>query len=880
MNPRRAIQEYKMQKLKHFIVLLLFSVYPVAENCAQTAADNYSRGEYSRAAEKFENAAGDKPELYLWAARSYTALKRWNKAVEMYEQYRDKYRSADKDGVNELIAILQKPSEDITVENLGRMVNSQYGESSPRISADGNQVYFFSSDRPGGRGGEDVWVANRGTNGDWQHPSLMPAPVTTTGNEAPEIISNDGRMMILFGNYEGSFGGGDLFYSYNQGSRWTTPCNMGAGINSSFFEADVSISPDGKTLLFTSEENRNGRGSGDHYDIYISHLKNGSWTKPAKLPPSVNLEKSNQRGAFLSSDGRTLYFSSKGHPGFGEYDLFVTRRVGDSWDEWTKPVNMGKEVNTVLDDLYISVPAKGSYLYFSRSTTGNNDDGYGSSDMFRMEIPREFRPEPVVNVSGIVTNQKEEPIEATLFWSDLDTGEQLGYITSDAQDGDYLVTLPYGKRYLITANQKGYLFQTQVLDLRGGSSSDGDLQNINKDISLEEANEGARIVLRNIYFDTGSANLREESQQELNRLYEIMEQSGLVIEIGGHTDNVGREDSNQKLSQERAEAVRNYVIGRGIAEDRILAKGYGETEPIATNETDEGRQENRRVEIKVLRNDYQREGTGDVLGEGGIDLSRSQADESGRQNLYQLYRAAAFNGGIPARSACYGNIPSNVRVSADGTFSSAWFIDAGGNDISAFGGTSMSFITHSGKGSHAFSSVSGTGVLFKKSKGSKERSIWGYFLGDAIGGGIEWMRFRDLSTKLNLPVSFDYGMSAFLVLNKEENEVDSQGGAMVTQTTYKSGIGLPVTARARYNMKVSGIKISPYISYNYNVLSLVDFENNTETDSDGNITTAIGDAQSWLEIGARARYNFISGGIGLQNSSAGSAAVLHAGFSF
>jgi outer membrane protein OmpA-like peptidoglycan-associated protein len=869
-----------MKTIKYLVVLMLFGNYFTNSVNAQSTAELFNNGKYAQAAAGYEKAALDDAEYYLWAAKSYTALKEWDKAIEMYEKYRDGFKSANKAQVNELISILRKPTEDIKVENLGGNVNSRYGESSPRISSDGNKLYFFSSDRPGGRGGEDVWVSNKGSNGEWQRPSLMPSPITTTSNEAPEVISNDGNMMILFGNYEGYFGGGDIFYSYNQGDKWTTPCNMGGGINSSYFEADVTISPDGKTILFTSEENRVGRGSGDHYDIYISHLENGAWTTPKKLPSSINLQKSNQRGAFLSSDGRTLYFSSTGHASFGGYDLFVTRRIGEGWDNWTKPENMGKEVNTVLSDLYISVPASGSYLYFNRNTTGNNNDGYGQSDMFRMEIPREFRPEPVVNITGIISNQDNDPIQATLFWSDLDTGKQLGYITSDSENGEYLVTLPYGKRYLITANQKGYLFQTQVLDLRDGTSSEEGFSEVEKNIQLNEATEGARIVLRNIYFDTGSANLRDESQQELDRLYDIMEKSGLVIEIGGHTDDVGREDSNEQLSQARAEAVRSYVIDRGIAEDRIQAKGYGETEPIATNETEEGRQENRRVEIKVLSNNYQREGTGDVLDEGNIDLSQPEQEEVTQQNLYELYRNAAFRGGLPARSSCYGTIPNNVRVTNGNTLSSSWYIDDEGNDVSAFGGSSINFITHTGQGSHVFSSISGAGVLLQSGKGNKERSIWGYFLGDAIGGGIEWMTFKDLSGKLKLPLSFDYGMSAFLVFNKEETTVDVPGGNFVNQTSYTSALGIPLTARIRYNMQVSDIKISPYASYNYNLMSLVDIEPNTETDSNGDITTAVGDANSWIELGARAKYKFITGGLGLQNSDGGSAIMLRAGLAF
>jgi outer membrane protein OmpA-like peptidoglycan-associated protein len=436
-----------------------------------------------------------------------------------------------------------------------------------------------------------------------------------------------------------------------------------------------------------------------------------------------------------------------------------------------------------------------------------------------------------------------------------------------------LVTLPYGKRYLITANQKGYLFQTQVLDLREGADSEDGSSEVKKDLQLNEATEGARIVLRNIYFDTGSANLRDESQEELNRLFDIMEKSGLVIEIGGHTDNVGREDSNERLSQSRAEAVRTYVIDRGIAEERIQAKGYGESEPIADNETEEGRQENRRVEIKVLSNNYQREGTGDVLDDGNIDLSQSEEEEVIQENLYQLYRNAAFRGGIPARSACYGDIPGNVRVTTGGNSS----IEVADN---AFTGSSIGFITHSGKGAHGYPNVSGAGVAFYSGDVNGERNIWAYFLGDAVGGGIEWNKYSDLSELTSLPLSFDYGLSAYLVFNKEENTIDTGGGNTATQTIYRSGIGVPLMARVRYNLVVSDIKISPYASYNYNLFSLLDIEPNTETDGNGNITTGMAEAQNWLELGARARFKFITGGLSLQNSDAGTGVMLRAGLAF
>jgi outer membrane protein OmpA-like peptidoglycan-associated protein len=951
-----TIQELTMKNRMKAICQILF-VMAVATSMvsAQDADELFGDGEYKLAAAEYEQLAQSNPEHYLGAAQSYTALKQWNKAIEMYELYRDEYNDADAQQVNTLIDVLRQPEQDIFVQNLGPVVNSRYDEGSPRISADGKKLYFFSGDRPGGKGNEDVWVSTKQTNGEWGAPVSMGYPINTGSNEALETINSDGSLMILFGNYEGRFGGGDLFYSANVNGKWTIPCNLGGGINSKYWEVDATISPDGRTILFTSQEHRmtGKKPDVEWYDIYISHLRNGAWTEPAPLPSVINVKDGDERAPYLSTDGRTLYFSSTSHPGFGGYDIFMSKRIGDSWDNWTTPVNLGKEINTVKNDNFISIPASGSTLYYSRDVTGD-DDGYGGSDLYRMILPPEMRPDPVVTIYGNVTNQADSSIAATLFWSDFDTGERLGYSTSTS-DGDYLITLPYGKRYLITANQKGYLFQTEMLDLReqqeenvmfseklgselfrmrnaldqieeaksdyenllNSTSTDLDAEfgrladysdemnqaqldlnesirrarikylegnsgsvEVEKNIQLTEANEGARIVLRNIYFDTGSANLRSESEQELDRLFEIMEQSRLIIEIGGHTDNVGSEDTNQELSQARAEAVRTFVVEKGINAERIQAKGYGEEEPIADNETEEGRQENRRVEIKVLGNDYGREGSGELLTQEQESLDNVITTE----NLYQLYRQAALAGGIPKGAACYDSgtnytVPvttsdnrgtTTTRSSRSSGFSSS----AVSSDESAFGGSSLYFLTHTGGGALAFDQVSGAGVGFSNSTGKGERNFYGYFLGDAIGGGIEWNRFKDLNEMVNLPLSFDYGLGAYLVYNKTENEEAGN-----TTVYYTIGMGVPVMARLRYNMEISDIKLSPYASYQWNALNLADINPDPEVDGSTTTIRTVG-TPSWLEIGARARFKFISGGLGLQMGDGNSGIMLRAGFAF
>lgn len=947
--------------IKRGLLLLVFSGLPFLAN-AQDANELFESGKYQSAANAYEVMAASNPDFYEEVAKSYTALKNWDKAIEMYTKYMNLHPGADKQKVMKIIEILEAPEQEIYIDNIGSNVNTNGDEYLARVSSDGNRLYFNSSDRPSGFGGEDVWYSTKNDDGSWGTPQNMGSIINTDTHEGILSLSSDGNTAIVFGNYKGRFGSGDFFYSAKVGDRWTVPCNLGGDVNTKNWDSMANLSPDGKTLIFVAYEGRKDAEGADYEtDIYITHLVNGRWTTPKPISNVINTP-SSEVWPSLNSDGRTLYFASDGHPGLGGYDLFVTRRIGEGWDNWTTPVNMGKSINSVLGDKDLTVPASGTVAYFNRETSGEGD-GFGGQDIFRMILPPDMRPDPVVTIYGNVTNQDDSLIAATLYWSDFDTGEQLGYSTSNPRTGDYLINLPFGRRYLITANQRGYLFQTEMLDLKTmvddsiafseklGSelfrmrnalrridaskneyelllaSTSVDLDNefdrlselskemnqaqadlnnairrarisylednsgyreVQKDISLTEANEGARIVLENIYFDTGSANLSPESEQELDRLYEIMSTSTLVIEIGGYTDNVGSDETNMQLSQARAESVVAYVVEKGISSTRISAKGYGEQDPRATNETPEGRQENRRVEIKVLS-------SGNQEGTGGI-LAQQQEEAAIAENLYELYRQAALAGGIPDGAACYDNsnytnIPTasytrdnddddddddrNRYISAIST-SPAWFIDASGNDISAFGGSSINFLSHTGNGQHGFANVGGAGVLFQSGKGTGERNFYGYFIGNAIGGGIDWIRYKDLTGLTKLPLSFDYGVSAYLVFNKDERT--TFGGE--NYDFFTTSWGVPLKARVRYNLEVSDIKVSPYASYNYNLLSFVEPE--PETISEGNevYEQAVIDAPHWLEFGARAKFKFLSAGLGIQNGGAGSGIMFRAGLAF
>jgi outer membrane protein OmpA-like peptidoglycan-associated protein len=945
---------------KGLLLFMLMAGIPLLLQ-AQDADELFENGKYQLAANAYEQMASSNAMYYMKVAQSYTALEQWDKAIENYQRYMEQYSGADKTKVEQIIALLEAPDEEVYIDNLGANVNSNLDEFLPRISSDGNRMYFYSTDRANGFGGGDVWYSNRNANGEWSTPNNMGSIINTDSHEGILSLSSDGNTAIVFGNYEGRFGGGDFFYSAKIGNSWTVPCNLGGDVNSENWESMANLSPDGKTLIFVAYHGRKDSDDANYKtDIYITHLKNGRWTNPTPISSVINTPGS-ETWPFLNADGRTLYFSSDTHPGLGGSDLFVTRRIGEGWDNWTTPVNLGKNINSVLDDEDLTIPASGTVAYFTRGTTGEGD-GFGDDDIFKMILPPDMRPDPVVTIYGNVTNQNDSLIAATLYWSDFDTGEQLGYSTSNPQTGDYLINLPFGRRYLITANQKGFLFQTEMLDLktmvedsiafseklgselfrmrnalnrietnrneyeqllnststdlesefdelselsRAMNQAQADLnaairrariswlednsgyQEVRKDISLTEANEGARIVLENIYFDTGSDNLREESIQELDRLYDIMAQSTLIIEIGGHTDDVGSDETNMDLSQARAEAVVNYVIEKGISSDRISAQGYGETDPRATNETAEGRQENRRVEVKVLGSTAQ-EGTGGVL-----EQEQLAEEAISTENLYELYRQAAMNGGIPDGAACYdssnysertttfvstntnSNNGSTSSSTTRSTVDSGWFVDADGNDVSAFGGSSISFLTHTGNAQHGFSNVGGAGVFFQSGSGMKQRSIYGYFLGNAIGGGIEWVRFKDISNLTSLPLAVDYGVSAYLVFQSEERT--TFGGE--NYDYFYTSWGAPLMGRLRYNLEIADIKISPYASYNYNLLKHIDPEPDTIEEGNEEFPQAVISAPSWIEFGARAKFKIFSAGLGLQSGES-SGIMFRAGLAF
>lgn len=568
-------------------------------------------------------------KIRYYTGRVYHLNSEWDKAIQEYSIYlnsiKDKNEIKD---VNKKIEeckngkILSQNPVRVWVDNLGPEVNTSFNEYSPVITTD-ESVLMFTSRRPGGVGNkmdenkneyfEDVWVSYK-SGKKWTTAVNLGPPVNTENHDAAVCLSPDGQKLIT---YQGGVNGGDLFISYLVGKVWSKPENLGKAINSKYHESSASFSYDGKILYFVSD--REG-GFGGH-DIYYSEInEKGKFEKAVNIGPVINTEY-DEEAVYMMPDGKTMYFASKGHNSIGGYDVFKTTFENG---QWTKPVNLGIPINTPDDDAFFALAGSGRRAYYSSASL----NGYGGMDLYKITIlGPEKQPllntqdqllamaaQPITNLKvekavevtkpkmtllkGIVYDAKtNEPLEAILNLIDNEKNVILASFKSNAATGKYLVTLPSGKNYGIAVQREGYLFHSENFNL----PADAEYQEVTKDIPLKKIEIGNAIVLKNIFFDFDKATLRPESFNELDRLVQLLTENPTIkVEISAHTDSKGSDEYNLKLSQKRAESVVNYLIGKGIAASRLIAKGYGETQPIDTNDTEEGRQNNRRVEFKIV----------------------------------------------------------------------------------------------------------------------------------------------------------------------------------------------------------------------------------------------------------------------------------------
>jgi len=512
----------------------------------------------------------------------------------------------------------------VFIDDLGEEINTKYPEYAPVISAD-ESVLMLTSRRPNTVGGEiaeedqqyyeDIYISRK-VNGKWSAAANMGKPVNTERHDATIALSPDGQKLYIYNDDNGD---GNIYECDQKGDVWSKPDRMNKHVNSPSHESSACLSPDGKTIyLITDRTDLNGLGG---HDVYVSHQnKKGKWMDPVNLGPIINTEYDEESG-YMHPDGKTFYFASKGHTSMGGFDIF---RTSVENGKWATPENIGYPLNTPGDDLDFVLSASGKHGYYSSF----NEHGFGEKDIYIVTFLGPEKPvmlntednliaslaqpvkqiiiEPKVAVTtakttilkGVISDAlSQKPLEAEIDLIDNTKNEVLATFMSNAKSGKYLVSLPSGKNYGIAVRKTDYLFHSENFDL----PADAAYQEVVKDIHLKNIAVGSKIVLRNIFFDFDKFTLRPESTAELERLIKLlMDVPSMRIELSGHTDSKGSAVYNQKLSENRAKAVVEYLVQHGIDGKRLEYKGFGMDQPMADNKTDEGRQLNRRTEFKIL----------------------------------------------------------------------------------------------------------------------------------------------------------------------------------------------------------------------------------------------------------------------------------------
>jgi len=485
-------------------------------------------------------------------------------------------------------------SQLITKENLGRSINTKYSEHWPVISPDGRTLYFLREGDPVNYSESgDIWFSTLQNNDEWsiaQHPGR---PINTFDGGSVCSVTPDGNTLLLLGLYrtDGRINFNGFSLSHRTKDGWSFPLGI---VIKNFYNDNNHwsgyLSNDGKKLFMGIER----KDSYGECDIYVSFLqRNNVWSEPMNLGNVINT-KEMEEDAFLAADDVTLYFESKGHGGYGGFDVFMSKRLDNTWKNWSMPVNLGSDINTSKDEQEYYITAKGDYAYFA-----SGDNSFGELDIFKIKLPEKVKPKPVVLIYGKVFNAKtNEPVEAEIKYEILSTGMEAGNANSNPDDGSYKIILPYGKNYGYSAKADGYYSISENINLEKLS----EYKEIEKNLYLAPIEIGEVVRLNNIFFDFDKYELKPESFPELDRLVNLLnDYPNIMILLSGYTDNIGTEDYNIKLSSKRAQAVAEYLFSKGISEGRVAAMGFGMFNPIAPNDSEEGRQLNRRVEFKILK---------------------------------------------------------------------------------------------------------------------------------------------------------------------------------------------------------------------------------------------------------------------------------------
>lgn len=475
-------------------------------------------------------------------------------------------------------------------EMMGPEINSEFDEVYPIVSPDGQTLFFDRKLHPQNYGNEhadDIWMSSF-KNGKWQAAEHPGAPLNNDNHNFLCSISPDGNTALVGNNYTDlSAPSGGVSFTYRAGNGWSAPkkLEIDAFVNVNPYN-EFSLAAGGNILVMSIE---NGSGNG-LLDLFVSfRTANGTFSKPVNLGKEINTA-GNEMSPFIAADGKTLYFSSNGYPGYGNQDIYMSKRLDDTWQHWSQPMNLGPEVNTPEWDVYFSIDAKGDYGYYSSSRSAVTN-----LDIFRIKMPPELQPENVLWLKGIVRDKfSAAPINGNIIYT-VETATGAG---SSDNAGAYALILPQPGAYRIQVTAPGYLTADTLIDLQQLATFKEAYQNF----ELIPKKAGLVIQMQNILFEVNSNTLQDTSYAELDRIARFLDiNPGISIEVRGHSNGLCADTYCDRLSTKRAETVANYFIGKGIESSRISFKGYGKTMPIADNNTPEGRQANQRVEFMITK---------------------------------------------------------------------------------------------------------------------------------------------------------------------------------------------------------------------------------------------------------------------------------------
>ncbi|MCB0793609.1 MAG: OmpA family protein [Flavobacteriales bacterium] len=572
----------------------------------------------------FEQAAALAPELprvHFLLGMAYQLNARWDEAISSFEAHK-----ASQKGIPDLNVLYNMGDKHIKeclngkalmaqtgtaeVAPMGPEINSDEADHGVLLTADGSTL-LFTSRRANTTGGklnkatneyfEDIYVSSR-TGGGWSNAVPLPPPVNSKVNDASVGLFNDGRTMILYRDVKGA---GDLYETRRIGDSWTEPTPLGQHINSRFHESSAWFSFDRQWLYFVSDRPEEGLGGQDIYRSRWDPISK-DWGRAENLGPDVNTAW-DEDGVFIHPDGKTLYFSSKGHNSMGGFDVFRTTLENG---RWSKPENMGWPINSPDDDLFFVMTANGQKGYFSSFRA----DGMGEDDIYEVTFHAEAQdletasmaatavPEPSVHsgtvlIKGSVRTPGSNGLAANIDLMQIEDASLTASFQSDAETGEFIVAVPGGTEYAMHVRADGYLFHSENIHVPLGGSG----LELTMEISLQPIRSGHQEVLRNVFFDVDKSDLGPGSKAELERLEQLLKENPSIrLEVSGHTDDDGSARHNLELSQARAQAVVDHLIAAGIDSHRLEAKGYGSAEPIAANDTAENKARNRRTAIRIL----------------------------------------------------------------------------------------------------------------------------------------------------------------------------------------------------------------------------------------------------------------------------------------